>query len=143
MAVLIEDLQKTYPGAVTFKFGDTEALCQLLLSLVRGGAKTATCGALSDYISEPETRPVVGRCDIALNWDGTPALVIRTLKIEELRFCDVTEAMCLAEGENETLEGWREDHADYFRRNGGFDPKMMLLFEHFEMVEDFAKETDS
>jgi len=37
--------------------------------------------------------------NIAANWDGTPALVIRTTKVSEVRFCDVTEEMALMEGE--------------------------------------------
>ena len=138
MTETVEDVQARYPGAVTFKFGDGDALSELLLSLVRGGGKRATCGTLAEYQAAPESWPVVGRCDIALNWDDSPALVIRTAKVEEVRFCDVTEAMALAEGENETLAGWRRDHEAYFRRNGGFDPEMMLLFEHFELVEDLA-----
>jgi uncharacterized protein YhfF len=133
-----EDLQDTYPGAGTFKFGDSAQLCQHLIALVRQGKKTATCGALADFDGEPEAMPVVGRCDIAANWDGTPALVIRTTKVEEIRYCDVTEEMALAEGENDTLLGWRKDHKAYFKRNGGFDPEMMLVFEHFELVEDLA-----
>jgi len=67
-----EDLQETYPGAGTFKFGDSKDLCQDLIQLVRNGKKTATCGAASDFADEPEAMPVVGRCDIAANWDGTP-----------------------------------------------------------------------
>ncbi|MBT8409471.1 MAG: ASCH domain-containing protein [Alphaproteobacteria bacterium] len=131
-----EDLQDTYPGAGTFRFGDSKALSDELIALVRAGKKVATCGALRDFEDEPEAMPVVGRCDIATEWDGTPAVVIRTLKVDTLRFCDVTEEMALAEGENETLEGWQDGHKRYFERNGGFDPEMMLVFEHFEVVED-------
>ena len=40
-----EDLQDTYPGAGTFKFGDSAALCQHLIAHVRQGRKTATCAA--------------------------------------------------------------------------------------------------
>lgn len=131
-----EDLQDTYPGAGTFRFGDSKALSDALIALVRARRKTATCGALRDFDEEPEAMPVVGRCDIATEWDGTPAVVIRTLKVDTLRFCDVTEEMALAEGENADLAGWRADHQRYFERNGGFDPEMMLVFEHFEVVED-------
>ena len=134
----IEDLQDTYPGAGTFRFGDNAALCQRLIGLVRAGKKTATCGALAEFDDDPDAMPVVGRCDIAANWDGTPALVIRTLSVTKVRFCDVTEDMALAEGENDSLLGWRKDHKAFFKRNGGFDPEMMLVFEHFELVEDLA-----
>ena len=133
-----EDLNQTYPGAASFKFGDSEHQSGTLLALVRSGKKRATCDALSMFEAEPGSMPVVGRCDIAQNWDGTPALVIRTLKVEQVRFCDVTEEMALAEGENTDLAGWQRDHQAYFERNGGFDPEMMLVFEHFEVVEDLA-----
>jgi len=133
-----EDLQDTYPGAGTFRFGDNPELCQYLIGLVRQRKKTATCAAASDFDDDPDSMPVVGRCDIAANWDGTPALVIRTTNVEHVRYCDVTEEMALAEGENDSLLGWRKDHKAYFKRNGGFDPEMMLVFEHFELVEDLA-----
>jgi uncharacterized protein YhfF len=134
----MEDLQVTYPGAGTFRFGDSAALSAELIALVRAGKKRATCGALAEFDDDPDSMPKVGRTDIAANWDGTPALVIRTVKLDKIRFCDVTEEMALAEGENDTLDGWRKDHEAYFTRNGGFDPDMMLLFEQFELVEDLA-----
>jgi len=134
----MEDLQVTYPGAGTFQFGDTAELSAHLIGLVRSGKKRATCGALSEFEDDPASMPEVGRCDIAANWDGTPALVIRTLKVEQVRFCDVTEEMALAEGENDSLEGWRRDHEAVFTRTCGFDPEMMLVFEHFELIEDLA-----
>ncbi|PVA07294.1 ASCH domain-containing protein [Thalassorhabdomicrobium marinisediminis] len=132
----IEDLQETYPGAGTFKFGDSAELSARLIQLVRDGRKRATCGALRDFEDEPEAMPVVGRTDICAYWDGTPALVIKTTSVEQIRFCDVTEKMALAEGEDDSLLGWRKGHKAYFRRNGGWDPEMMLVFEHFELVED-------
>jgi len=133
-----EDLQETYPGAGTFKFGDSPELCAELIALVRKGKKRATCGAWAEFEDDPDAMPVVGRADIATNWDGTPAFVIRTEKVQKVRFCDVTEEMALAEGEDEDLAGWRKGHEAYFTRNGGFHPEMMLLFEHFELVEDLA-----
>ncbi len=134
----IDDALTKYPGAVTFTFGDSEPLCNELLSLVRSGKKTATCGALRDFGSGGEPMPVAGRCDIALNWDGTPALVIETLEVSIRRFCDMDMTFALAEGENEDLEGWRQDHRRYFERNGGFEPEMELVCERFRLVEDLA-----
>ncbi len=136
----LKDVLTRYPGAQTFKFGDSASMSAELLGLVRAGRKTATCGALRDYPEGSAETPVVGRRDIALEWDGRPALVIETLEVTVSRFCDMTEAFALAEGENETLEGWREDHRRYFERNGGFDPVMELLCERFRLVEDLASE---
>lgn len=122
--------------STSFTFGDSETLCQHLIGLVREGKKTATCGALTDFDSEGELLPEVGREDIALNWDGTPALIIRTVEVSTVKFCDVDESFALAEGENTTLAGWRRDHQQFFERNGGFSEDMLLVCERFELVRD-------
>lgn len=140
MSHSLDEIMARYPGAQTFKFGDNAVLSAELLALVRAGKKTATCGALRDYPEDSPETPVVGRRDIALEWDGRPALVIETVDVSICRYRDVTEEFALAEGENDTLEGWREDHRRYFERNGGFDPKMKLLCERFRLVEDLAVE---
>jgi len=132
------DLKKQYPHAETFKFGDSAEMCEELLELVRSGRKRATCGAMRDFQAGVEAMPEVGRQDISLNWDGTPALVIETVSVTQMRYCDVTEDFALAEGENDSLQGWRADHKAYFTRNGGFDPEMMLVCERFEVVEVFG-----
>ncbi len=135
-----EELQARRAGSTTFTFGDSEELCNDLLRLVRSGKKTATCEALGEFGPEGEAMPVVGRRDIALNWDGTPALIIETLEVTQMRFCDVDECFALAEGENDDLEGWRHDHQRYFERNGGFDNEMMLVCERFKLVRDYGSQ---
>jgi len=81
--------------------------------------------------------PVVGRRDVALNWDGTPALLLETLQVIQERFCDVDEGFALDEGENDDLAGWRRDHQEYFERQGGYDPEMMLVCERFRVIHDY------
>lgn len=135
---MVEDLgalKPRYPMAETFKFGDSAAASAALLSLVRSGRKTATCGAVRDF-QNGEPMPVIGRRDIALTWDDRPALVIETLELVRCRFDEVTEAMALAEGEDESLAGWRAGHGAYFARNGGFSPDMQIVWERFRLVED-------
>ncbi len=127
-----------FPNSVAFTFGDNEALCQTLLALVRSGKKRATCEGLRTFEQEGEPLPKVGRQDIALNWDGTPALAIETESVELVRFCDVNESFALAEGENDSLLGWQQGHQRYFERNGGFDPQMILVCERFLLVKDFG-----
>ena len=121
-----------------FTFGDSPELCAHLLTLVRQGRKTATCGDLRDFTLGGETLPVVGRQDIALNWNGTPALIIETLQVTITRFCDVPADFALAEGENETLDGWRADHRAYFERNRDFAPEMPLVCERFRLIRDLV-----
>lgn len=138
MPDLLTTLQERYPGAVTFRFGDSAALSAELIALVRAGKKVATCGAVRDY-EAGETPPMVGRRDIALHWDGTPALVIETVETIRCRFDEVTEAMALAEGEDDSLAGWQAGHQRYFARNGGFSPDMEVIWERFRVVEDLAE----
>lgn len=135
-----EELQARNEASATFTFGDNEELCNDLLRLVRSGQKTATCEALREFGPAGEAMPVVGCRDIALNWDGTPALIIETLEVARMRFRDVDECFALAEGENDDLEGWRRDHQAYFERNGGFDSEMMLVCERFKLVHDYESE---
>ena len=134
----LADIRARYPGAETFTFGDSAELSAALLSLVRAGQKTATCGALRDFEEGGEALPVPGRRDIALNWDGTPAVVIETVSVEVCRFDQVSEDFALAEGESDDYVGWRDGHIEYFNRNGGWTPDMMLVCERFRMVEDLA-----
>ncbi|OOY19225.1 ASCH domain-containing protein [Thioclava sp. DLFJ5-1] len=130
------------PTPITFTFGDSRELCDELLALIREGKKTATCGALTYFTEGGEDMPVVGRRDIALDWDGKPAVMIETVEVTIRRFCDVDEDFALAEGEDETLEGWRQGHQAYFERNGGFTPEMELVCERFRLVKDYQGEPD-
>ena len=134
----LDEALSRYPGAVTFAFGDNRALCDELLALVRAGRKTATCGAARDFGPGGEPLPVAGRRDIALDWDGNPALVIETVEVTRRRFRDVDAVFALAEGENDDLAGWRRDHRAYFERNGGWSEDMEVICERFRLVEDFG-----
>lgn len=128
---------------IGFTFGDGPDLCARLLSLVRQDHKTATCGALRDYTHGGETMPRVGRQDVALNWDGTPALLIETTEVTTRRFCNVDESFALAEGENDSLDGWAADHRAYFERNGGWQPDMALVCERFRLIRDLGQPADT
>ncbi|MEM7509269.1 MAG: ASCH domain-containing protein [Pseudomonadota bacterium] len=138
--VTLEELKKRYPGAEVFSFGDTPELIAVLTDLVRSGVKRATCSAVADIDAGKQEVPQIGRRDIVLDADGAPAFVIETLELRETTWETITEEMALAEGENETLEGWRADHKRYFERHGIFAPDMKLLWERFEVIEDFGAE---
>ncbi len=137
MAVDLAGLKARYPGAETYRFGDSAALSDALLALVRAGKKRATCTAEAE-IGVSEVLPEVGRCDVVLDFDDVPQLVTRTLELVRVRFCDMTEEMALMEGEDETLAGWRAGHERYYRRAGIFAPDMGLIWERFEVVEDLG-----
>ncbi|ABD54063.1 ASCH domain-containing protein [Jannaschia sp. CCS1] len=136
--VTLTELRAKYPGAETSIFGDSATLSAELLALVRKGVKRATCTAMADVASGEDAMPQIGRIDIFTTFDGRPALATRTLELRLVRFCDMTEEMALAEGEDETLAGWQEGHGRYYRRLGIFAPDMELIWERFEVVEDLG-----
>ena len=131
----IEDLQDTYPGAGTFILGDTPDQSTALIALVRRGKKRANCAPLRDFAEDPASMPVVGRTDIIADHDGTPTFVVKTVRVDEVRYCDVTENMAMADG-FENLLAWRKATKAAIKRGGNFDPVLPLLFEFFSLVED-------
>ncbi len=133
---MIIDLQDTYPGAGTFTLGEDAETSAALIALVRAKTKHAECAALAEFDGDAASMPKVGRCDIIANWNGTPAVVVKTTSVKNLPFDKVTERMALAEGEHETLADWRKAREKYFRRNGGFALDMPVVFEFFEVVEN-------
>jgi uncharacterized protein YhfF len=142
----LETLKRRFPDADAFARGDGPVLCQHLTALIRSGAKTATTGAAGDFATGDVdggdlgglgAMPKFGRRAIVLNWDGTPALVIETQEVVQCRFSEVTQAMALAEGEDD-LAGWCTGHAAFFERNGGFSPDMTVVWEKFRLVQDLA-----
>jgi uncharacterized protein YhfF len=115
----------------SFSFGDSPEMADRLLGFVLGGSKRATCWSVADgqqtYLSKQM---------VVLDGAGKPRAVVETIELKQRRFCDVDLQFALDEGEgDETLEDWRRGHRSYFKRNGGFDPEMMLWCERFRLVE--------
>ncbi|NIY80876.1 ASCH domain-containing protein [Celeribacter sp. HF31] len=134
----MEDLQVTYPGAGTFLLGATKGRVEHLNKLVAAKQKTATCLPWSEFENDQDALPQVGRCDIVANWDGTPAMVVRTVSVDKVKFRHVTPQMAMAEGEDKDIEAWRKRTAKAFGTKGVLDRDTMLVFETFELVEDLG-----
>ena len=131
------------PEAETFRFGDSRALCDEILALVRAGKKTATCEAARHYGpsdgSSGYAWPEVGRRDIALDWDGNPALMIETVAVETRRWSGMDAEFVTAQGEFRDLADWQVQYRRYFERTGGWSADMKIMCERFRMVVDYGK----
>lgn len=134
----LDEALARWPGALTFDFGDSRDLSERLIALVRAGRKTATCGALRDYLAEGEQVPQAGDICIVRDWDGNPALVVEEIEVAIRRFADVPEDFALAEGEDADFAGWEAGHRAYFARNGGWSPDMLLVCERFRLLADLG-----
>jgi uncharacterized protein YhfF len=127
------------PEAETFRFGDSAALCAEILALVRAGRKTATCEAARHFGPGKDAWPEVGRRDVALEWDGRPAVMIETIEVTTRRWHEMDAEFVAAQGEFRDLAHWQASYRAYFTRTGGWSEDMKLLCERFRIVEDYAR----
>lgn len=141
--ITLEAARAKYLGAVAYPCGDSEALNAEILTLMRSGVKTGTCDAWVIYEDGPEDwredLPVIGRVDIALNWAGAPALATRSLSVERISFDQMDAARVAQQGEFRDLTHWRTGYEAYLTRAGRFTPDVDMMFERFEIVEDFGQ----
>lgn len=125
-----------YPGAICYRPGDSAALNARILGLMRSGAKTVTCEAWD--LAVAEGLPVVGRVDIALDWQGEAALATRTLQVERIPFDAMPATHVAAQGEFRDLADWQAGYRAWLTRRGVFAPDVALMVETFAVLEDLA-----
>ena len=139
MSRTLQEIIDANPEAETFRFGDSKALCDEILALVRAGTKTATCEAARHYGPKGDTWPEVGRQDVALEWDGMPAVMIETVEVSTRRWSEMDAEFVAAQGEFRDLDHWREVYRPYFERTGGWSEDMKIMCERFRVVEYYAE----
>ncbi|MDR9891513.1 ASCH domain-containing protein [Pseudenterobacter timonensis] len=129
------DLINRYPTAVCCAFGDSPELADQLASLIASGKKTGSCGSLAGCVEDNEY-PLIGGYRIVENGASEPVCVIRTTRLQLVRFSEMTEELARKEGEGDlSLRYWRAEHERFFRREGTFSNEMELIFEEFYVVE--------
>lgn len=138
MTETLQEIVDANPEAETFRFGDNAKLCADILALVRSGTKTATCEAASAYGAQGDAWPEVGRRDVALNWDGTPAVMVETVEVQTRRFNEIDAEFVAAQGEFRDVAHWRAVYEAYFRNSAGFADDMKVMCERFTVIEDYA-----
>lgn len=120
-----------------FAFGDGPGLADALLALVLAGTKTATCWPVRDG-----QQTELGKRMVVCDGRGRPSAVLATIALNQQAFADVDEAFARKEGEGDlSLAWWRAAHEQFFTRNGGFAPDMLLWCEEFVVVADLTKTT--
>ena len=129
----IEHLEKWH-------FELTEGPCNYLLGLVLKGQKRATSSSVWGYEIEGDEIPAEGKLSVITDWDGNPRCVIRTTRVRILPYKDIPFDLARLEGEDDSLESWRENHEAFFREEGKelgyvFSEEMPVIFEEFEVVE--------
>ncbi len=121
-------------------FAGDENTSNYLLDLVLAGRKRASSSSLEAYRIQDEDIPKVGELSIVTDWNGRPRCVIKTTNVQIIPYRDITFEIAQLEGEDDSLDSWREKHAAFFMREGKelgyeFSEDMGVIFEEFELVE--------
>ena len=106
------------PGRVRVDgYGDSEALSDELLALIRSGRKRAGTGLLWLHQIENDPPAQPGDIEIVITHRGDPAIVTRIVSVDIVPYADVTAEYAAIEGEGDgSLTYWREAHWAYFSR---------------------------
>lgn len=112
-------LEASFPGEsarffLSMRIGGTPELADCGAALILDGTKTATSSRFSDY---PDGRiPFAGALSVLLDGRERPVGIVETIRVETVRFRDVTEAMARAYGEGERrLAWWRREIGAWYR----------------------------
>jgi len=132
-------LEKSKKYIEAFHFELNEKLANELLQLVLDGQKRATASSLLGYEIEQNPFPKIGDYSIITDWEGDPKCVIETIDVVVIPYKDITFDICKREGEDDTLESWRQGHERFFREEGRtlgyeFSEDMPVVFEDFKVV---------
>lgn len=106
------------PGPVRLDgYGDSEALSEELLELIRQGRKRAGTSLLWAMEAENEHPPHAGDIEVVLDHRNEPAVITRIVQVNVVRYSEVTAEYAAIEGEGDgSLEYWRRAHWAFFSR---------------------------
>jgi len=124
----------------SYYFCDNEKDANECADLVNKGIKQATTHSLSWLQIHEEKLPTNGDLAIVTDWHGTPKAFIKTIKVEIVKFKDITAEYAFIEGEGDRSLGyWQKVHWDYYTRelsDHNLKPyqDMELVCEYFETI---------
>ena len=122
-------------------YGDSPALSEALLALIRVGRKRAGTGLLWAYEAEGEAIPVVGEIEIVVDHRNEPAIVTRPTSVQVIPYAEVRAEYAAIEGEGDgSLFFWREAHWAFFSRECQRlgrkpDESMLVVCGVFEVLD--------
>lgn len=132
-----------YSGLETpqsYYFCDNEKDADECAELVNGGVKQSTTHSLHGLQINGEKLPAIGDMAIVTDWHGIPKAIIKTVKVEIVKFKDITAEYAFIEGEGDKSLGyWQEVHWAYYTRelsehNLNPTTDMNLVCEYFETI---------
>lgn len=137
--LFVRGLPSTAVWKDCFQFGATPAEAERGLGLVLAGIKRATVTSLAAFQQHQLRPPCRGDLSIVTDSTGAPRCVVQTTGVTILAYRDMPAALALAEGEDDTLEGWRIRQRNFLMAEGEalrylFSPDQQLVVEEFRVV---------
>ena len=123
-------------------YGDNQAVADECAELVVKKEKRATTSSLWWFEQHNEALPQPGDLAIVTNWKGDARAVVKTTKVEIVKFKDISPAYAIIEGEGDkSLAYWKKVHWEYFANEMkpfGASPHedMDLVCEYFEIQQN-------
>jgi len=124
----------------TFFFCDNKKDADECAELVVQKIKQATSPSVWWFEKNNEPLPKEGDIAIVTNWDGEPKAIIRTTKVEIVKFKDISPEYADTEGEGDrTLAYWKKVHWDFYQNemkpfNEYPSEEMEIVCEYFETI---------
>jgi len=133
------NLPKDTPCFEVFHFHFEEKWANELLQLVLIGQKKATASSYYAFDKQGLSLPKTGDYSIVTDFANNPKCVIQTKNVRLIAFKDMTFEICKLEGEDDSLESWREGHIRFFSHEAldlgyEFSEDMPVIFEEFDVV---------
>lgn len=131
------DGEAKYAGSFGFEargFAGTERIAALL-----AGKKTAAFFSFATFAIDNEELPVSDEYYIVLGANREAVCVIKTTAVQILPYNQVAWEMAAREGEDSSLEEWRERTRENLEDEGAvvgfeFSPDIKLVYVEFEVV---------
>ena len=85
-----------------------------------------------------EKPPAIGDLDIVTDWHGMPKAITKTVKVEIVKYKDITAEYAFIEGEGDrSLSYWQRVHWDYYTRE--LNDLGLKPFQDMELVGEYLE----
>lgn len=131
---------KNLPEPSSFYYGDNKKVADECAGLVINKIKQATSPSMWWFEKNNEPLPQAGDLAIVTDWDGNPKAIVKTIRIEIVRFKDISPEYARIEGEGDgSLAYWKKEHWNYYANEmkafGEYPTEEMeIVCEYFETI---------
>ena len=129
---------KDFPEPQSFYYADNKKDADVCAELVVAKIKQATSPSVWWFEKHNEPLPKVGDLAIVTDWEGIPKAIVKTTRVEIVKFKDITPEYAKIEGEGDgSLAYWKKVHWEYYANE--MKPFEEYPTEEMEIVCEYFK----